>query len=230
MGDWRRHAIYFAPPRGSALAAFGAGWLGWDAERGARCEGAAVRGLPRPREELVETPRRYGFHATLKAPFRLAEGRTVDELDAAISGIAAGQAGFALRLALAAPGGFLALVPEEVPEALRVLERASVTGVDGFRAPAEPEETLRRRMAGLDAVEEENLRRWGYPYVLERFRFHMTLTGPLEAGVRAAVREALEPVVAPILAAPVPVAEVCRFAEAADGCFRLVRRFRLGGA
>lgn len=230
MGDWRRHAIYFAPPRESALAAFGAGWLGWDAERGVRCAGDPPAGLPRPRDELVERPRRYGFHATLKAPFRLAEGRTVAALDAALAGIAAGQAGFALRLALAAPGGFLALVPEEVPEALRALERACVTGVDAFRAPPEAGETLRRRMAGLDAVEEENLRRWGYPYVLERFRFHMTLTGPLDAGVRVVVREVLEPVLAPLLAAPVPVAEVCRFAEAADGCFRLVRRFPLGGA
>jgi putative phosphonate metabolism protein len=228
MGSWRRHAIYFAPHEGSALARFGAGWLGWDAERGERREGDAVPGLPLPREEIVEMPRRYGFHATLKAPFRLAEGRDAAELDAALAEVAAGCARFAVRLAVAAQGAFLALVPEEAPPELAALERACVTGLDAFRAPAEAGETVRRRLAGLDAVEEENLRRWGYPWVLGRFRFHMTLTGALAPEARAGVRAALEPVLAPVLAGPVPVEEVCRFAEGGDGCFRLVRRFPLG--
>ena len=103
-----------------------------------------------------------------------------------------------------------------------------MTGLDGFRAPPPPEELARRRAAGLDAVEEANLRRWGYPYVLDRFRFHMTLTGPVPEPARAAVEAALAPVVAPLVAEPVPVAEVCRFAEGADGRFRLLRRHRLG--
>ncbi|HET9068660.1 MAG TPA: DUF1045 domain-containing protein [Amaricoccus sp.] len=226
MGDWRRHAIYFAPPAGSALARFGADWLGWDPEAGERRAGLALPGVPVARADLVETPRRYGFHATLKAPFRLAG--TEADLDAAAGEIVAACAGFDLRLAVAALGGFLALVPEEAPPELAALEEALVTGLDRFRAPAEPAETVRRRMAGLDAVEEENLRRWGYPYVLRRFRFHMTLTGALAPEVRAAVRPALEAALAGMLAAPVPVGEVCRFAEGRDGAFRLVRRFPLG--
>ena len=229
MRDWRRHAIYFAPPKGSALARFGDDWLGWEAERGERLDGMALSGLPLPRAELVETPRRYGFHATLKPPFRLAEGREVAALDAALAEAAAGCARFDLRLGVAAPGAFLALVPEEAPAELAALERACVVGLDRFRAPADAGETVRRRMGGLDGVERDNLEKWGYPYVLNRFRFHMTLTGALEAGVRAGVREALEPVLAPVLAEAVAVAEVCRFAEAGDGCFRLVRRFPLGG-
>ncbi len=228
MSDWRRQAIYFAPPAGSALARFGADWLGWDAERGERREGVEISGLPLPRAELVEVPRRYGFHATLKAPFRLADGCNLTDLDAALEAVAAGCTRFALRLAVAAPGPFLALMPEEAPPELAELERACVTGLDAFRAPAEAGETMRRRRAGLDAIEEENLRRWGYPYVLARFRFHLTLTGSLSPGVRAAVREALEQALAPLLTESVPVAEVCRFAEAGDGCFRLVRRFPLG--
>ena len=114
-------------------------------------------------------------------------------------------------------GGFLALVPEEAPPALAALEEACVTGLDAFRAPADAAETGAAADGGLDAVEEENLRRWGYPYVLERFRFHMTLTGPLPPEARAAVRAALEPALAPLLAEPVPVAEICRFAEGGDG-------------
>ena len=83
MGDWRRHAIYFAAPAGSALARFGAEWLGWDPEAGERRGDFSLPGLPLPRAELVEAPRRYGFHATLKPPFRLAEGRGEEGLDAA---------------------------------------------------------------------------------------------------------------------------------------------------
>jgi putative phosphonate metabolism protein len=229
MGDWRRHAIFFAPPAGGALARFGAAWLGWDADAGERRGDFTLPGLPAPREELVEGPRRYGFHATLKAPFRLAQGAGEAELDAAAAAVAAGCARFELRLRVAALGGFLALVPDEAPPELAALEEALVMGLDRFRAPAGAEETVRRRMAGLDAVEEENLRRWGYPYVLRRFRFHMTLTGALPAEARAAVRAALEPALVEALAEPVPVGEVCRFAEGGDGAFRLVRRFPLGG-
>ena len=74
--DFRRYAIYFAPRPRRALARFGAAWLGWDAEAGADRDGPELAGLPRPRAEIVATPRRYGFHATLKAPFRLARGAT----------------------------------------------------------------------------------------------------------------------------------------------------------
>jgi putative phosphonate metabolism protein len=228
MSDWRRHAIYFAPPQGSALARFGADWLGWDAAAGERREGFAVPGLPLQREALVEAPRRYGFHATLKAPFRLSDGHGEGDLDAAARSVAAGCGRFELRLQVAAVGGFLALVPDEAPPALAALEEAVVTGLDAFRAPGDAAEIVRRRMVGLDAVEEENLRRWGYPYVLRRFRFHMTLTGPLPPEARAAVRAALEPALSVVLAQPVPVAEICRFAEGGDGAFRLVRRFPLG--
>ena len=83
MDDWRRQAIYFAPPAGSPLARFGAAWLGWDPEAGAEVEDLPVAGLPLPREALVAAPRRYGFHATLKPPFRLAAGRDAAGLDEA---------------------------------------------------------------------------------------------------------------------------------------------------
>lgn len=222
MDGWRRHAIYFAPAEGSALARFGSDWLG---------EGSfELPGLPVPRAALVAEPARYGFHATLKAPFRLAEGRGEAELDAAAAGVAAECARFELRLRVAALGAFLALVPEAVPPELAALEAACVTRLDGFRAPATAEELARRRAAGLDPEAEANLARWGYPWVLGRFRFHMTLTGPLAEGLRAEVRAVLARALAPVVAGPVPVAEICRFGEGADGRFRLVRRFPLGGS
>jgi len=228
MDDGRRQAIYFAPPAGSPLARFGAAWLGWDPEAGAEVEDLPVAGLPLPREALVAAPRRYGFHATLMPPFRLAAGRDAAGLDEAVAALAAAQAPFVQRLGLGWLGGFLALMPVAEPPALAALAAACVTGLDGFRAPSPPEELGRRRAAGLDTVEEANLRLWGYPYVLDRFRLHITLTGHVPEPARTAVEEALAPVVALLVAVPVPVAEVCRFAEGADGRFRLLRRHRLG--
>jgi putative phosphonate metabolism protein len=227
MGDWRRHAIYFAPPRGSALARFGAAWLGWDPEAGVEPEGVELAGLPRPRPELVAAPARYGFHATLKAPFRLAEGCDPAGLDAATAAVGAGSRTLELRLRLGVVGAFLALVPEGAPPELAALERACVTGLDCFRAPATAEE-LARRGEGLDAGEAAHLAAWGYPYVLDRFRFHMTLTGALPPPEREAARAVLAPALAPLLGEPLPVREICRFAEAADGRFRLLARFPLG--
>ena len=229
MGDWRRHAIYFAPPAGSPLAEFGADWLGWDPATGAERDGFDLPGLPRPRAELVATPARYGFHATLKAPFRLAAGRDPATLDAAVAAVAAGFACFEVGLRLAALGRFLALVPAAPVPRLAELESACVTGLDGFRAPLAAEEVARRRAAGLDAVEDANLLRWGYPYVLERFRFHLTLTGPLDTAEIAPTRAALAPALAPLLAAPTRVGAICRFGEDADGRFRLVSRHALAG-
>ena len=227
MGEWRRHAIYFAPAPG-ALAGFGAAWLGWDAAAGCAAPPADLpAALAERREAITAEPRRYGFHATLKAPFTLAEGAPVAGLDAAAAALVAGQPAFALPLRVAVVGRFVALVPEGEAAAVEALAAACVTGLDAFRAPPGAAELARRRAAGLDAAGEANLARWGYPYVLDRFRFHMTLTGSL--GVeREEVAAALAAHLAPLLGAAVPVDAVCRFSEGADGRFRLVRRFPFG--
>ena len=229
MGLWRRHAIYFAPPAGSPLAAFGAAWLGWDAATGAVPAHQHWPDLPHDRAALTEAPRRYGFHATLKPPFRLAPDTTPEALDAATAALARTHPSFTLTLRVAALGPFLALLADAPPE-LSALADACVTTLDRFRAPPAPEELARRQATGLDSVEAANLARWGYPYVLDRFLFHMTLTGPLPASERPALQSALADTLAPLLAAPVPVTEICRFSEAADGRFRLVRRFPLAPA
>jgi len=229
MSEWRRHAIYFAPAPGP-LARFGAAWLGWDAEAGAEAEEppSLLSALTARRAAITAEPRRYGFHATLKPPFRLAAGETVAALDGAVAALAAARPGVALPLRVAAVGRFVALAPDGEAPALAALAADCVTGLDGFRAPLSAEERGRREAAGLDAVGEAYLARWGYPYVLDRFRFHMTLTGPL-GDDREAVRAALAAAMAPLLAEPLAVDAICRFSEGEDGRFRLVRRFPLAG-
>lgn len=231
MDGFARYAIYYALPAGSALQRFGCAWLGWDAERGEAPPAPALTGLPAPREALTATPRRYGFHGTLKPPFALAAGRSAGELLAAARRLAARHAPFeAPPVTLRALGPFLALCPEAPCPALAALAADCVRELDGFRAPPEPAELDRRRAAGLSPGQAENLERWGYPHVLDEFRFHLTLTGALEAPDLAETRAALAPAVAPFAAAPLPVREIALFGDPGEGApFRLLRRLPLGG-
>jgi len=214
-----RHAIYWLPE--GPLGAWGAAWLGWDPGTGQE--------VPHPDPalaSLTEEPRRYGVHATLKAPFRLAPGRTEDELAQALAAFAARRGpAEAPGLRLARIGRFLALVPED-DAAINALAAACVTELDPFRAPPSSAELQRRRAAGLDAAEEANLLRWGYPYVLDRFRFHVTLSGPLDQGQEERVRAILDRHPPP-LPRPFRLSALAHLGEGADGRFRLVHRYTL---
>lgn len=224
---WNRYAIYYTPPPG-ALAAFGAGWLGWDIAAGREAGRLVVPGLDGAR--LTGEPRRYGFHATLKPPFRLADGMAPEALEAAVADLAARLTPVPLDgLRLDAIGRFLALVPEGDQAALAALAGRLVRDLDRFRAAPDPADLARRRARGLTRAQEANLVRWGYPYVLDEFRFHMTLTGPLEPADLAATRRALAPVVAPLLPRPFEVEAIVLAGEDAGGRFHVIHRYDLTG-
>jgi hypothetical protein len=231
-----RHAVYWVPT--GDLAAFGAAWLGWDIEAGRAPPGPAepaepaglggLAGLARPRAALVAQPRRYGLHATLKPPFRLAEGRTAAGLAAALESLARRLApAEAPGLGLGLIGRWAALLPEG-DGALAELAAEVVAALDGFRAPPGEDELARRRAPGLDAAEEANLRRWGYPHVMDRFRFHLTLAGPLDPAEDEAVLAALAARLPP-LPRPFRLDALAHVGEGEDGLFRLLHRYRLSG-
>jgi putative phosphonate metabolism protein len=227
-----RIAIYFAPRRDSALARFGDSWLGRDVETGAAIDPPRLAAIaPGRLASLTDAPRHYGFHATLKPPFVLAAGSDMAQLQAAAAAFAAERAGFVLPLLkLEAIGKFLALTPAAPVPALAALEADCLQAFDAFRAPPEPAELSRRLAAGLTPRQAELLARWGYPYVLDEFRFHLTLTGSIDdAAERDAVRAALAPLVAPLCAAPVPVDALCLFHQADRAApFRLIARHGFG--
>ncbi|TGU42122.1 DUF1045 domain-containing protein, partial [Mesorhizobium sp. M00.F.Ca.ET.186.01.1.1] len=80
--------------------------------------------------------RRYGFHATLKAPFRLAENETEATLRAALDSFAeAAQPVTIPRLVVGQIDGFFALVPEAPMPALNRFAGDVVLAFDRFRAP-----------------------------------------------------------------------------------------------
>jgi putative phosphonate metabolism protein len=226
-----RHAIYWAPPAASALWGFGTRWLGRDPETGETLAPPADIDDPAWLAAATADPRHYGLHATLKPPFRLADGQSRDALVAALGRFAAASAPVAgPPLVLRRLGRFLALVPDGPAPAVRDLAARVVAVFDAFRAPAPPEETAKRRRHGLTASQEANLARWGYPYVMDDFRFHVTLSGAHDAATLDRLEAALAPRVAAFAAEPLALAALALF-EQPDGAtaFRLTQRFPLAG-
>lgn len=227
--DCQRFAIYYTPPQG-AWADWCAAWLGWDAVAGQARPHPSVDGLPRPVAQLTDTPRKYGFHATLKPPMRLRDRVAFDDLRSALVQLAAAQQPVQLDgLSVTGLGRFAALTPIGDVQRLNALAGDLVRALDGFRAPLRPEDLERRRASGLTAAQDALLLAWGYPYVFDEFRFHMTLTGRLAPNELSSVVPILQSALAPILPAPVLVDAVTLAGEAADGQFYALDRVALTG-
>lgn len=222
--SFTRFAVYYLPPEG-ALAAFGAAWLGWDVTRA--CE-TPQPDLPRI-EHATKTPRKYGFHATLKPPFHMTEGYREADLQAAVAEMAAGCApARSDGLRLSRLGRFLALTPEGDGADLARVAAACVSELDAFRAPASADEMARRRTARLTDQQDALLLRWGYPYVMDAFRFHMTLTGKVPSSDIGLWTDRVTALL-PALPAPFLLDEVALVGERGDGRFELIQRYALTG-
>lgn len=222
--SYTRYAVYYVPAPG-VLATFGADWLGWDVVRGLPVAHPALPGLA----QITATPRKYGFHGTLKPPFHMAEGKDLTGLREAMEIFAAHHApACCAGLELTTLGGFLALTPHGEARALAALAGACVTELDSFRAPPSAAEIARRRAADLSPAEDANLLAWGYPYVLESFRFHLTLSGKLNPEELAKWRGHLARTLPP-LPAPFCIDALTLVGERPDGAFEVLHRYALTG-
>jgi putative phosphonate metabolism protein len=228
-----RYALYYAPRLDEPLAAFAARWLGRDPERNHDVIRPEYDGLVRERQAaVVAEPRRYGFHGTLKAPFALTPVASANALLEFAAVFARQWTPFAVpRLRLAVLGDFIALVPAQPVPALDRLAADCVQEFDRFRAAPDEAERARRRRTRLSARQEVLLARWGYPYVLDEFKFHLTLTGSLAEPERQTVYRILEPLTARFRAAPLLVRDLAVFAQD-DGAtaFRVLARFPFAAA
>ncbi|MFY0660473.1 MAG: DUF1045 domain-containing protein [Shimia sp.] len=226
--QFQRYGVYYTPHPG-ALADFGKSWLGWDPVSGKTVAHPEIDGLPRLIAEITATPRKYGLHGTIKPPFVLADGTDVDGLAAQLDTLCATLTPITLEgLVLARLGGFIALKIDGDQAPLADLAGAVVRELDAFRAPPTDAELMRRRKANLSARQDALLTQWGYPYVMEEFRFHITLSGRLGRDVEATM-EALAPHITPLLPRPFEVDSLTLVGEDLDGKFHEIHRQALTG-
>ena len=227
-----RFAIYFAPSATSNLWERAATWLGRDAADGDLFSGP-VAGIDRDRLlNLTQSANRYGFHATIKAPMALVDGASEAELRVALAEFAPKHQPIDLgQLQLASLQGFLALMLDGENEALQDFAAHVVEDFDPFRAPMSIKDRAARASNGLSERQLELLDAYGYPYVFEEFRFHMTLTDRLGEADARDIATAAHTWFGPILDEPVLLDRLALFHEQEAGKpFRRVGDFKLGDA
>ncbi len=221
----KRFAVYFAP-RSGGFATEAAAWLGWDVEAGQAVAQPDLPGIA----EITAEPRKYGFHGTLRAPFRLGPGVDLGAVQACVAALASRLApARCAGLQLVNLDGFLALIPCGDMSDINGLAAEVVVMTNGLRADLTEAEVARRRPETLTARQKELLGIYGYPYVLDAFQFHLTLTGRLPEDDARAVAAMLVPHFAQVLPEPFVIEDLCLFGEDAAGCFHLLNRYALTG-
>jgi hypothetical protein len=225
----QRYALYWAPRPESVLAELGRKWLGSDPDRGVPPETRDTLGLdPELVERVTVAPRRYGLHATMKAPFRLAPDVSEAELNMALEAFCARRRRVTTgRLRLARFERWLALIPTRPLADLEWMAAECVVAFDHFRAPLSNEDRDRRGPVN-DPLLRKYFEEFGYPHVLAAFEFHITLAGPAEPHELDTIEAALRPVVTPFTDAPFVVEDLCWFGEPdRGGLFKVCSRFAL---
>jgi putative phosphonate metabolism protein len=219
-----RYAVYFTPD--GALARAGAAWLGWDVAQGSAVAHPDLGAVDLA--GITATPCKYGMHGTLKPPFALAQGTDAEELRIAVHALAEGLTPVSLAgLEVAALGPFLALKPVGDQTGLARLAAEVVTQLDRFRASPSEAELARRRQSNLSAAQERHLRDWGYPYVMDQLRFHITLTGRLSRAQEAEIAPVARVYFAPYMTAPFVIGSLTLAGQGTDGMFYEIERIRL---
>ncbi|MGH1576515.1 DUF1045 domain-containing protein [Planktotalea sp.] len=218
---FERYAVYhsFDVP----LATQGAAWLGWDIASGRKAEHPALDDLDLDR--VTQRPRKYGFHATIMAPFHPADGILQADIEAAFVEICEALAPARYDgLELSQLGRFLALTPRGRTTQINALARDVITQLDRFRAPLSAHDLQRRSNSRMTERQRENLERWGYARVMEDFQFHATLTGNLKTSEIGNVHRQAERFFAPALTGSVALSHLSLVAEGKDGMFHEVLR------
>jgi putative phosphonate metabolism protein len=214
-----RYALFYTTPPSHDLTRIAARWLGRDAYSGARFPHTAHGTLSaKVLEELTRAPRRYGFHATLKAPFELSKGSSLSRLMTFMETFCENRQTFTMpRLKVDRLGPFFALVPDGDAQELNRFAAETVQEFDGFRAPLSETDYQRRKPDSLTEQQRAYLRQWGYPYIFEAFRFHMTLTGPVPDAMASEVETHLRTLFDPYLRDPQILDHLTLFREEERG-------------
>lgn len=227
-----RFALYYAPPRHSPWWRIGCEWLQRDPQTGENLAPPAVDGLGSlSLAELTSAPRCYGWHATLYPPFACAPGITPADVLARATRWAARQTPFALPVTVGTLGRFVALCPANARAAATVagLAADAVHTFHPLRAKPDAAELARRSAHELTQQQRALLEKWGYPFVFDEYRFHMTLSNSIDAGPAAALLAWWRPRLAEL--GPLPIDGAALFTQPAPGApFILCHRLPFGNA
>lgn len=230
----KRYAIYYAPQVSSPWWSTWSEWLGRDASSGVLKATPLIDGLDQDVfNALVKEPARYGLHATIKAPFKLGLGIEIENVSQRLQGISQQQKAFELKLKLEKFRNFYALTPIGDVNYIQELANQVVIDMDDFRLSLTEEELNKRRLNGLSPLEDQMLIKWGYPYVLDCFRFHISLSGHLEGldtRYQELIENAIEQRLQVLSEIPLMFDSLCLFEEPNIGAdFYLKERFTFGG-
>lgn len=214
-----RYALYFTPPNDDPLTLAAARWLGRNPFDGSALPIVEAEGFDAAEvADLTAEPRRYGFHATLKPPFALAAGRSEDEIVDALRHFCKKTSAITIdSVVIGQLDRFFALVPEQSCTPLQAFAADIVQAFEPYRAPLNDADVARRKPETLSDAQRANLIRWGYPYVMDEFRFHMTLTGPVQAERSTAMRDLLNSRFADFVGRPLRISGLALYVEKERG-------------
>lgn len=223
---FERYAIFYTAT--GALARFGGAYLGWDSAGGTMVPHPEIPGVDVA--GVTAVPRKYGFHGTLKAPFRMRAGRDPEQLKNALADFAGQHSAFEIgTMGLRHDHGFVALRPSSPSRDLQDLAAEVVRFFDDFRADLNAAEIARRRQVHLTQEQDQQMLAWGYPFIFNDFHFHLTLSGRLETAPAMQLMTALEPHLAKLVPDPFKIDAVTLMGEDKDGMFHQLHRAVLMG-
>ena len=220
--NFSRYAIYYIPDL--QLFQIGSDWLGWNSITGQETT------LSANHRRITDRPRKYGFHATVKPPFSLASNSTQGDLqDAFQTFCATVSPATGGTLKINRLGRFLAMTQDVQSNDVTELAASTVSHFDKFRAPLSDQEIAKRRQRRLTPQQDALMLRWGYPYVMQEFKFHMTLTGPLQNDEIDTIKHDANKRFQEFLYQPLNLASLALLGEDRDsGRFHVIERLPLG--
>ena len=184
MKKYSRYAIYYAPPKESSLEEFGRYWFGWDPLNAKLINNKhrinylnrfGIKNLINI-DKNVLIPKKYGFHGTLIPPFKLNKNYSTNTLFKKTEDIAKKFKKFKFyKFKLKKINNFYAFVQNKKNNNINKLSNRLVRELFKFRSPLTKKEIDRRNPSKLSKLQLNILYKWGYPYIMSEFNFHMTL-------------------------------------------------------
>ena len=226
--NYERYAIYYAPLENSELDIFGKCWLGWDPYKGSQTTKSDFSKLPdfEKFSKFVVAPKQYGFHGTIKAPFRLKDGFTYNDLENQVGEISKQIHSFYLdQLIIKKLGNFIGLIPTNNLK-VNAVSNKFVKELDYLRDELSESEIKKRKPHKLTSNQKQLLFKWGYPYVFNEFKFHLTLTSKLNNVEIDDVFKSLQNILKQVNLSKINFNNICIFGQKSDEKFYFIKRFK----